>query len=83
MIDLLSLNDTSLKREFKQFKKLKERLKLIWTNFHRHYSELVSEIDEILIPVKRSRNGWPNRKARNKLTMSTEKVCLFSVGPFV
>lgn len=31
LIDLLSLNDTSLKREFEQLKKLKERFKLIWT----------------------------------------------------
>jgi len=38
LIDLLSLNDTSLKREFEQIKKLKERFKLIWTNFHEHYT---------------------------------------------
>ena len=50
-IDLLSLNDTSLKREFEQLKKLKERFKSIWT-----------------------KNGWPNRKAWNKLNMSREKV---------
>jgi len=43
LIDLLSLNDTSLKREFEQLKKLKERFKLIWTNFHQHYSELRAE----------------------------------------
>ncbi|MDY0906285.1 hypothetical protein [Pedobacter sp. CFBP9032] len=34
LIDLLSLNDTSLKKEFEQLKKLKERFKLIRTNFH-------------------------------------------------
>lgn len=43
LIDLLSLNDTSLKREFEQLKKLKERFKLIWTNFHQHYGELRAE----------------------------------------
>lgn len=43
LIDLLSLNDTSLKREFEQLKKLKERFKLIWTNFHQHYNELRTE----------------------------------------
>jgi hypothetical protein len=43
LIDLLSLNDTSLKRELEQLKKLKERFKLIWTNFHQHYSELRAE----------------------------------------
>jgi len=43
LIDLLSLNDISLKREFEQLKKLKERFKLIWTNFHQHYSELRAE----------------------------------------
>ncbi|MCX2492994.1 hypothetical protein OQX63_05895 [Pedobacter sp. PF22-3] len=40
LIDILSLNDTSLKRELEQLKKLKERFKLIWTNFHQHYVEL-------------------------------------------
>ena len=43
LIDLLSLNDISLKREFEQLKKLKERFKLIWTNFHQHYGELKAE----------------------------------------
>ncbi|TDO23723.1 hypothetical protein [Pedobacter duraquae] len=43
LIDLLSLNDTSLKREFEQLKKLKERFKLIWTNFHEHYNEFRDE----------------------------------------
>ena len=43
LIDLLSLNDVSLKREFEQLKKLKERFKLIWTNFHQHYGELRAE----------------------------------------
>lgn len=43
LIDLLSLYDTSLKREFEQIKKLKERFKLIWTNFHQHYGELRAE----------------------------------------
>jgi len=40
LIDLLSLNDISLKRELDQLKKLKARFKLFWTNFHEHYSEL-------------------------------------------
>jgi|GEM_PF-700780 len=43
LIDLLSLNNVSLKREFEQLKKLKERFKLIWTNFHQHYGELKAE----------------------------------------
>jgi hypothetical protein len=43
LIDLLSLNDISLKREFEQLKRLKERFKLIWTNFHQHYYELRAE----------------------------------------
>jgi len=43
LIDLLSLSDTSLKREFEQLKKLKERFKLIWTNFHEHYNEFRDE----------------------------------------
>ncbi|WP_293742067.1 hypothetical protein [uncultured Pedobacter sp.] len=43
LIDLLSLNDTSLKREFEQLKKLKERFKLIWANFHEHYNEFRDE----------------------------------------
>ncbi|RZK37782.1 MAG: hypothetical protein EOO90_24325 [Pedobacter sp.] len=43
LIDLLSLNDISLKREFEQLKKLKERFKLIWTDFHQHYGELKAE----------------------------------------
>ncbi|MCX2430384.1 hypothetical protein [Pedobacter sp. GR22-10] len=43
LIDLLSLNDTSLKREFEQIKKLKEMFKLIWTNFHEHYNEFKDE----------------------------------------
>ena len=43
MIDLLSLNDISLKREFEQLKKLKERFKLIWTNFHEYYNEFREE----------------------------------------
>ncbi|WP_316754583.1 hypothetical protein [Pedobacter aquatilis] len=43
LIDLLSLNDTSLKREFEQLKKIKERFKLIWTNFHEHYNEFRDE----------------------------------------
>ena len=43
LIDLLSLNDTNLKREFEQLKKLKERFKLIWTNFHEHYNEFRDE----------------------------------------
>jgi len=43
LIDLLSLSDISLKREFEQLKKLKERFKFIWTNFHQHYSELRAE----------------------------------------
>ncbi|MBB6238208.1 hypothetical protein HDC90_002840 [Pedobacter sp. AK013] len=49
LIDLLSLNDTSLKREFEQIKKLKERFKLIWTNFHQHYGELRAEYPSNLI----------------------------------
>ncbi|WP_029285933.1 hypothetical protein [Pedobacter sp. R20-19] len=49
LIDLLSLNDTSLKREFEQLKKLKERFKLIWTNFNQHYSELRTEYPSNLI----------------------------------
>jgi len=44
LIDLLSLNEISLKREFEQLKKLKERFKLIWTNFHQHYGELRANI---------------------------------------
>jgi len=40
LIKLLSLIDTSLKRELEQLKKLKERFKLIWRNFHQHYGEL-------------------------------------------
>lgn len=43
LIDLLSLNNISLKREFEQLKKLKERFKLIWTNFHEHYNEFRDE----------------------------------------
>ena len=43
LIDLLSLNDISLKREFEQLKKLKDRFKLIWANFHEHYSEFKDE----------------------------------------
>ncbi|WP_131538891.1 hypothetical protein [Pedobacter nototheniae] len=43
LVDLVSLNDTSLRREFDQLKKLKERFKLIWTNFHQHYGELKAE----------------------------------------
>ncbi|WP_354304606.1 hypothetical protein [Pedobacter sp. UYP1] len=43
LIDLLSLNDVSLKRELEQIKKLKGRFKLFWTNFHQHYSELQIE----------------------------------------
>jgi hypothetical protein len=43
LIDLLSLNDTSLKREFEQFKKLQERFKRIWTNFHEQYNEFKVE----------------------------------------
>ena len=43
LIDLLSLNDISLKREYEQLKRLKERFKLIWKNFHQHYSELRAE----------------------------------------
>lgn len=43
LIDLLSLNDISLKREFEQLKKLKERFKLIWTNFHEYYNEFREE----------------------------------------
>jgi hypothetical protein len=43
LIDLLSLNDTSLEREFEQLKKLKERFKLIWKNFHEHYNEFRDE----------------------------------------
>ncbi|MBB5645906.1 hypothetical protein [Pedobacter cryoconitis] len=43
LVDLLSLNDISLKRELEQLKKLKERFKLFWTNFHQHYSELQAE----------------------------------------
>lgn len=49
LIDLLSLNDTSLKREFEQLKKLKERFKLIWTNFHEHYNEFRDEYPRNLI----------------------------------
>lgn len=43
LVDLLSLSDTSLKRELELLKKLKERFKLFWINFHQHYSELQSE----------------------------------------
>jgi len=43
LIDLLSLNDTNLKKELEQLKKLKERFKLIWTNFHEHYNEFRAE----------------------------------------
>ncbi|SFA38266.1 hypothetical protein SAMN04488511_101160 [Pedobacter suwonensis] len=43
LIDLLSLNDISLKREFEQLKKLKDRFKLIWANFHEHYNEFKDE----------------------------------------
>ena len=43
LIDLLSLNETCLKRELEQLKKLKERFKLIWSNFHQHYGELKAE----------------------------------------
>ena len=43
LIDLLSLNDISLKRKFEQLKKLKERFKLIWINFHQNYGELRAE----------------------------------------
>jgi len=40
LLDLLSLGDNSLKREFEQLKKLKARFKLFWVNFHQYYSEL-------------------------------------------
>lgn len=43
LIDLLSLNDISLKRELEQLKKLKDRFKLFWMNFHQYYSELKTE----------------------------------------
>lgn len=43
LVDLLSLRDTSLKRELDQLKKLKVRFKVFWINFHRHYSELQEE----------------------------------------
>jgi hypothetical protein len=43
LIDLLSLKDISLKREFEQLKKLKDRFKLIWENFHEHYNEFKEE----------------------------------------
>lgn len=43
LIDLLSLNDISLKRELEQLKKLKERFKLIWTNFYEYYNEFREE----------------------------------------
>lgn len=43
LVDLLSLNEISLKRELEQLKKLKARFKLFWTNFHQHYSELQTE----------------------------------------
>jgi len=49
LIELLSLNDISLKRELNQLKKLKERFKLIWTNFHQHYGELRAEYPSNLI----------------------------------
>jgi len=43
LIDLLSLNDISIKRELVQLKKLKERFKLFWTNFQESYRELQTE----------------------------------------
>ncbi|MFC4142346.1 hypothetical protein ACFSNA_18635 [Pedobacter mendelii] len=43
LIDLLSLDEIRLRRELDQLKKLKERFKLVWTNFHEHYSELRAE----------------------------------------
>lgn len=43
LVDLVSLNDISLKRELEQLKKLKARFKLFWTYFHQQYSELQTE----------------------------------------
>ena len=43
LIDLLSLNDISIKRELVQLKKLKEMFKLFWTNFQESYSEFQAE----------------------------------------
>lgn len=43
LIDLLSLNDTSIKRELLQLKKIKERFKLFWKNFQQSYRELQTE----------------------------------------
>ncbi len=43
LIDLLSLNDTSIKRQLEQLKKIKERFKLFWTNFQQSYRELQTE----------------------------------------
>lgn len=43
LIDLLTLDYIRIKREVVQLKKLKERFKLFWMNFHSHYSELKTE----------------------------------------
>ncbi|WP_222539514.1 hypothetical protein [Pedobacter polysacchareus] len=43
LIDLLSLDDTRIKREHVQLKKVKERFKLFWTNFHSQYNEFNTE----------------------------------------
>jgi hypothetical protein len=55
LIDLLTLNDISLKRELEQLKKLKARFKLFWTNFHDHYSELQAEYPPQLYFFRASR----------------------------
>lgn len=43
LVDLLSLNDISIKRELVQLKKIKERFKLFWINFQQSYKELQTE----------------------------------------
>ncbi|NRF40224.1 hypothetical protein [Pedobacter foliorum] len=43
LVDLLSLNDISLKRGLDQLKKLKNRFKLLWSNFQKSYRELQTE----------------------------------------
>ncbi|WP_316839277.1 hypothetical protein [Pedobacter gandavensis] len=43
LIDLLSLDDIRIKREQVQLKKLKERFKLFWMNFHSQYNEFNTE----------------------------------------
>jgi hypothetical protein len=38
LIDILALDDTKIKREIGQLKKLKDRFKVFWTNFQNHHN---------------------------------------------